>query len=251
MARIRSVHPNICVSETMATLPAELERTFVRLWTHCDDYGRALDNARLIKAALYPLNDEMTPERVDKDLDQLVRVGFIRRYEVDGRRYLVVVNWDTYQKPQKKVDSKLPEPPEHVEPPTRPLREPSGSTPVTLLPSYASGEGVGGGEGEVVIAAKSPRKRDELWEAMLVACGIDGQSITSSARGGYNKARSDLAAVGATPDEISRRAEAHRAKWPEISVTPNSLARHWAELDAVDTSASALIRRQQLREGRA
>ena len=55
MARIRSVHPDICTSETMAGLDAELERTFVRLWTHCDDFGKCFDNVRLIKAAYLPV----------------------------------------------------------------------------------------------------------------------------------------------------------------------------------------------------
>jgi hypothetical protein len=98
----------------MATLPAALERTYVRLWTHCDDDGRAIDNPRLIKAALYPLNDEQTHQTIDTELDQLQERGLITRYEVDGFRFLAVVKWHQYQKPQKKVESKYPPPPEVV-----------------------------------------------------------------------------------------------------------------------------------------
>lgn len=112
MARIRSVHPSICSSEDMVDVPAEVERTFVRLWTHCDDYGRAKDNPRLIKAALYPLLDDMTAAVVDEHLDELAKRELIVRYEVDGVRYLSIPSWSKWQHPQKKRDSDIPEPPD-------------------------------------------------------------------------------------------------------------------------------------------
>lgn len=108
MARIRSVHPDICTSETMAALPAEVERTYVRLWTHMDDHGRCIDNVKLIAAALYPLNDDMTVEVVDKHLDLLCANGHLVGYEVAGTRCLEVCEWTKYQHPQRKTDSRVP-----------------------------------------------------------------------------------------------------------------------------------------------
>jgi hypothetical protein len=100
-------------------------------------------------------------------------------------------------------------------------------------------EGNGGGKGmehgtgkdiaPAPAAAEKPgRPPDVLWDSMLAACGIR-EAPTASARGAYNRARKDLADVGATPEEIHRRADIHRLKWPDISITPSSLARHWAE----------------------
>ena len=119
MARIRSVHPKLCENEEMVDLPAELERTFVRLWTHCDDEGRAKDNPRLIKAAIYPLHDDMTAEVVDGHLRELSRRGHVVRYEVDGVRYLAVPSWSKWQHPQKPRSSDYPPPPDTPTPPVR------------------------------------------------------------------------------------------------------------------------------------
>lgn len=110
MARIRSVHPDICVSPTMAELPAHLERTFVRLWTHCDDHGRCLDIPRLIKAAIYPLHDDMTAEVLDDELEQLRKAGLVIRYQGDGKALLAVRSWGEYQHPNRPRPSKLAAP---------------------------------------------------------------------------------------------------------------------------------------------
>lgn len=102
------MHPNICISEAMAELPAEVERTYVRLWTHCDDHGRCVDNVKLIKAAIYPLHDDMTLEVLDAHLDRLVAGRHLVGYEVNGREFLQVREWTVYQHPQRPKDSPIP-----------------------------------------------------------------------------------------------------------------------------------------------
>lgn len=112
MPRIRSVHPDLCDDETMAEVTAYAERTFVRLWPHLDDKGRGPDNPKLLKSKLYPLHDDVTPDRVERDLAELEACGLILRYEVDGRHYLCAKpeTWAKYQKPQHPTPSKLPAP---------------------------------------------------------------------------------------------------------------------------------------------
>lgn len=114
MARIRSVHPDICTDEVLAGLSGDVERCYVRLWTHLDDEGRCVDNPLLIKAALFPLVEWIEAGDVDLWLSSLAAAGLIRRYEVDGRRYLTTKPeaWARWQKPRRKVDSKLPPPPD-------------------------------------------------------------------------------------------------------------------------------------------
>lgn len=110
MPRIRSVHPDLCDDETMAGVSAYAERTFVRLWTHLDDDGRGPDNAKLWKGKLYPLHDDVTSERVERDLSELAACGLIIRYEVDGKRLLSAKphQWKRWQKPNRPTESKLP-----------------------------------------------------------------------------------------------------------------------------------------------
>lgn len=110
MARIRSVKPELCTSETMAEVSAVAERTFVRLWTHCDDEGRCKDNPKLLKAALFPLHDDVTTADVDAHLWELSDRGLIVRYSIAGDPYLHVPSWHDHQKPQKRQTSKLPGP---------------------------------------------------------------------------------------------------------------------------------------------
>lgn len=152
MARIRSVSPDLCTSEKMAGLPASAERTFVRLWTHCDDEGRWLDNPRLLKAALYPLVDEVTIEVLDDELELLFASNLIVRYEIDGRAFGAVVSWDEYQHPQKPSKSKLPAPSSTATRPVRarrlyPYSDDGDTAPVGVGgASRTEWSGVGGGE---------------------------------------------------------------------------------------------------------
>lgn len=160
MPRIRSVHPDICVSDTLADLPAELERTFVRLWTHCDDEGRCKDSPKLIKAALYPLHDDMTWERLDGELDSLADKGLIVRYVAGRDRYLAVRSWGEYQHPQRPKASIIPPPeassptePSPTSPPT--TREESRNRTRHVRDESRTGEGVGEGEGVGVVTTTS------------------------------------------------------------------------------------------------
>lgn len=84
--------------------------------------------------------------------------------------------------------------------------------------------------------AAKPRKVDPIWDALMAACGIDTASITKSSRGAYNRAVADLRDAGATQGQVMVRARKYRERWPNTSLTPTALAKHWPELDA---SASA------------
>ena len=113
MAKIRSIHPELCIDETLAEVSANAERTLVRLWVHLDDDGRHLDNPRLLKAALYPLHD-ISVDQVNTDLEELASRGLIIRYiGSDGRRYLSAKSesWARWQKPRWRKDSTIPPPP--------------------------------------------------------------------------------------------------------------------------------------------
>jgi len=79
-------------------------------------------------------------------------------------------------------------------------------------------------------SSRSPsRAQDEVWDAVIGACGLTDHSPTASERGAWNRAVKEMKAAGATPAEISRRARAYRKAWPGVSLTPQALARHWSE----------------------
>jgi hypothetical protein len=110
MARIRTIKPGFFRSEDVAALPLRARLLWVGLWTQCDDQGRTKDNPKLIKADVWPL-DPVTLADIEEDLITLAAHGRIVRYEVDGRRYLEVVNWGDHQSINRPTPSKLPPPP--------------------------------------------------------------------------------------------------------------------------------------------
>lgn len=109
MPRIRSIKPEFFTSLTIADLTPEQRLTFIGLWTHVDDEGRSVDDARLIKAAVWPLDDR-TAVDVEGDLEALTESSLILRYTLNRKRYLAVRGWAEHQKINRPTPSKLPAP---------------------------------------------------------------------------------------------------------------------------------------------
>jgi hypothetical protein len=120
MARIRTIKPDFFTSLTIADLTPEQRLTFIGLWTHADDAGRCVDDPRLIKAALWPLDDR-TAADIEIDLKALSESSLITRYTLNRKRYLAVTNWDEHQRINRPTDSKLPAPEEGDPTPPDPM----------------------------------------------------------------------------------------------------------------------------------
>jgi len=119
MARIRTIKPEFFTSLTIADLTPEQRLTFIGLWTHVDDAGRCVDDARLIKAAVWPLDDRTAAE-VEVDLKALSESSLITRYTVNQKRYLAVTNWAEHQRINRPTPSKLPGPDQADQPDPKP-----------------------------------------------------------------------------------------------------------------------------------
>src|SRR5579864_534383 len=108
VARMRTIKPETFTSETLAAISVHARWTFAGLWTYCDDDGRGRSDPRLIKAAIWPLDDDVTAKDVAAHLDELEAKALICRYQADGKSYLHVVNFGEHQKPNRPLPSKLP-----------------------------------------------------------------------------------------------------------------------------------------------
>ena len=113
MARIRTIKPAIFSSETVCAWPVPVRWTFAGLFTYLDDAGRGRDEPRLIKAELYPLDDAMTPRKVEQHVDLIEKTGPLCRYFIDGVRYLHVTSWREHQRINRPTESKFPPCPTH------------------------------------------------------------------------------------------------------------------------------------------
>lgn len=113
MARMRSIKPEMFRSFTVSGWPVAVRWTFAGLLTYCDDAGRGADDPRLIKAEVYPIDDEVTARRVDQHLGAIEKTGPLCRYQVDGRRYLHITSWAEHQRINRPTQSRIPPCPLH------------------------------------------------------------------------------------------------------------------------------------------
>lgn len=110
MPRIRTIKPEFFTSETVSALPLRARLTWIGLWTHCDDHGRARANVKLLKAAVWPL-DNVSLRDIEEDLTALIAQGLIFTYTAeDGKNYLQVSGWAEHQKVDRPSKSPIPAP---------------------------------------------------------------------------------------------------------------------------------------------
>ena len=111
MARLRTIKPSFFTNEDLVTVDPLGRLLFIGLWCWADREGRLEDRPARLKIQIMPADD---CDVVDL-LDQLERTGFIARYEVEGARYIHVVNFHKHQRPHvKESPSELPAPPNVV-----------------------------------------------------------------------------------------------------------------------------------------
>ena len=134
--RIRSLKPGFWTSEDIAQLEECVALHFAGLWNYAQDNGVGRDDARLIRAALYPLRDKVTVAEVERRQLQLAVAGLILRYTQEEVRLFSIPTWDEHQRVTNPSRCKYDRPIDG-------LCTPYDSPMPTL------GNGVGNGEGGV------------------------------------------------------------------------------------------------------
>lgn len=112
--------PSVRTSLVVAEWPRDVRLLWVYLWGYLDDFGRGVDDARLVKADCFPLDDDLSSAVIDDWLDMIASSGPLCRYQVGGRRYIHACSWDEHQRPSHPTRSKLPECPIHDAPESLP-----------------------------------------------------------------------------------------------------------------------------------
>jgi hypothetical protein len=196
VARIRSIKPEFFTSETLARVPKSARLTFIGLWTYVDDNGVGPDNFRLITAALYPLEEDVSGTLADviEELRTLENVGVIQRYSVAGKRFLFIKSWDEHQKISHPAKPRFwrPMPGDGNPPGARPAVT-FGTAPESLRQSS-------GDSPETLPGAKSGGKSDER----LILDGHSGHSDTADEWTGETAGQSALRRVSGDLPEILR-----------------------------------------------
>ena len=81
-------------SDKVDRLSAEGERFFVRLIMKADDYGRYFADPKRLKAFLFPLKDSLRETDCSRWLAECEKAGLARCYDVSGRRYVELLNFN-------------------------------------------------------------------------------------------------------------------------------------------------------------
>ena len=163
--RIRSIKPEFWTSEDIAALDWPTRLLFIGLWSYVDDNGVGRDNPKLIKADLFPLEDDPreTLATVSRGLQALCDGGQIDRYSVDGKPFLYVNAWPDHQRIDRPNKARYPlptcenaEPRETIATPSRVSRE---------TPATGAGEqgNRGAGEKDSCASADAEREFDDFW----------------------------------------------------------------------------------------
>jgi len=116
MARIRYLKPEFFEDEDIASLPYWVRLLFQGLWVLADKEGRLEDRPSRIHIKIFPYEPKID---IEKGLEILTRPKkysprpFIIRYQVNGERYIQIVNWKKHQRPHHtEKESEIPEPQE-------------------------------------------------------------------------------------------------------------------------------------------
>lgn len=105
MPRIRSLKYEYFINEDLAHTSSDARLLGLGLTTIADREGRLEDRPLRIKVRLFPYHDV----DIDTLLNELQDAHFLHRYEVNGKRYIRIINFLKHQKPHpKEAPSEIP-----------------------------------------------------------------------------------------------------------------------------------------------
>ena len=135
--RARNIKPGFFRDEQLIQVPPLGRLLFAGLWCLADREGRLLDRPAQIKWDVLPADDC----DINALLAELATRGFIRRYAVNGTRYIEVTRFLAHQNPHHKEKASLIPPPPDTTPAQKhdsTLLIPDSLIPDSLIPDSVS-----------------------------------------------------------------------------------------------------------------
>jgi len=86
MPRIRTIKPQFFLDEDLGTICRDARLMFVGLWNLADDSGVFEWRPLKIKAQLFPYDEDITAEKIESWLRQLVKIGDISEPFANGKK---------------------------------------------------------------------------------------------------------------------------------------------------------------------
>ena len=95
--RPRRVPPEFCTDELLESCSLLATLLLYRLISQADDQGRLPGAPKYVRAICFGMRPEISERKVAAATDELVRAGFIIRYDLRGRIFLQVDKWHDLQ----------------------------------------------------------------------------------------------------------------------------------------------------------
>lgn len=96
MARGRMIDMSMWSNENFAAMPAMGRLLLIGIITLADDQGRCKANPAYLRSQIFPYEDIATAD-IDWWIERMVDNETVISYTVDGKAYVQLVNWWTYQ----------------------------------------------------------------------------------------------------------------------------------------------------------
>lgn len=156
---------------------------FIGLWSYVDDNGVGIDRHADIVADLFAHDLSVSPHdtlmRVQDGLNRLAALGVIRRYSVDGKRFLDITNWLRHQRINRPSPGRYPQYDAEVATLYEPLSESSVSPHEYVEPgavdqgsSGAVDQGSSSSSSEIAVAIRPEVEQLlDLLDELIVANG--------------------------------------------------------------------------------
>ena len=112
--RPRRIPPEFSTDELLEDCSVLAALLLYRIVSLADDQGRLPGHPRSVRANAFPLRPAISQRKVAAAIDELVRAGFVIRYDIAGRTYLQVAGWFDMQgkwAQRRTYPSRYPAPP--------------------------------------------------------------------------------------------------------------------------------------------
>lgn len=109
--RIRTIKPSFWKDLDICSLPIPVRLHYIGLWNYADDEGRGIDEPRLLKGELWPMDDTVTAKKIESFMAALQASGRIIRYDSEDTEHLFQIrNWSLHQVISRPQESVFPPP---------------------------------------------------------------------------------------------------------------------------------------------
>lgn len=110
MARIRSVKPEFWDSPSTGKASLRVRLLYIAMWNWADDWGIGDANPRRLLSFAFPSDgdSEVEPRNFRHLAEELSRCYGVKFYEVEGREFYEIQNWEDHQRTEKRATRRNP-----------------------------------------------------------------------------------------------------------------------------------------------